>query len=265
MSVRWRLLLDAPGAGPWNMAVDDALLRSARSGAPPTLRFYSWDGAWLSLGLSQPLAPARLAVCREVGVGVVRRATGGRAVLHGADLTYAVAAPAAALPAGLHATYALLGEALGQGLSALGIASQRGGAGAPEPQAGEFDCFQSLATDELCVAGRKLAGSAQRRTGEGVLQHGSLRLAPDSARARAAAGLELGAATSLAELGFTFTAEAVRDALIGGFASVLGARFELAALTPDELAWARERAAGYASGLDAPVPSGFSREPVAGR
>ena len=149
--------------------------------------------------------------------------------------------------------------------AALGIASERGGAGAPGPQAGEFDCFQSLATDELCVAGRKLAGSAQRRTGEGVLQHGSLRLAPDSARARAAAGLELGAATSLAELGFAFAAEAVREALIGGFASVLGARFEPAALTPDELAWARERAAWYASGLEAPIPSGFSREPVAGR
>ena len=104
MSARWRLLLDGPGDGPWNMAVDEALLRSAQRGAPPTLRFYSWDGAWLSLGFAQPLDAARRAACRAAGVGIVRRATGGRAVLHGSDLTYAVAAPVAALPAGLHAT-----------------------------------------------------------------------------------------------------------------------------------------------------------------
>ena len=99
MSARWRLLLDGPGAGSWNMAVDEALLRSAQRGAAPTLRFYSWDGAWLSLGFApSPLDAARRAACREAGVGIVRRATGGRAVLHGADLTYAVAAPVAALP-----------------------------------------------------------------------------------------------------------------------------------------------------------------------
>ena len=265
MCVRWRLLLDGPGDGPWNMAVDDALLRSARGDAPPTLRFYSWDGAWLSLGFSQPLDPARRARCREAGVGIVRRATGGRAVLHGADLTYAVASPAALLPAGLHATYALLGEALRQGLAALGIAAERRGAGAPGPREGEFDCFQSPAADELCVGGRKLAGSAQRRTGEGVLQHGSLRLAPDPAGARAAAGLELGAATSLAELGFALGPEPVREALLGGFAGVLGACLESAALEPAEVSYARERAAWYASALDATIPSGFSREPVAGR
>ena len=186
MSARWRLLLDGPGAGPWNMAVDEALLRSAQRGAPPTLRFYSWDGAWLSLGFAQPLDAARRAACREAGVGIVRRATGGRAVLHGADLTYAVAAPAAALPAGLHATYALIGEALRQGLAALGIAAERSAARARRRRGpGGFDCFQSPAADELCAGGRKLAGSAQRRAGGGVLQHGSLRLGPDPAgRAR---------------------------------------------------------------------------------
>jgi len=265
VSVRWRLLLDGPGDGPWNMAVDDALLRSARGDAAPTLRFYSWDGAWLSLGRSQPLDAARRALCREAGVGIVRRATGGRAVLHGADLTYAVASPNRLLPAGLHASYALLGEALRQGLAALGIAALRSGAGAPGSRAGGFDCFQSPAADELCVGGRKLAGSAQRRTGEGVLQHGSLRLAPDPAEARAAAGLELAGATSLAELGFPLGVERVREALLGGFAAVLGARLEPATLALDERAWAHERAAWYASALYVSVPSGFSREPVNGR
>ena len=119
--MRWRLLLDGPGTGPWNMAVDDALLRSAQAGALPTLRFYSWDGAWLSLGLSQALSTTRQRLCRDAGVGIVRRATGGRAVLHGADLTYAVAAPIGELPAGLQATYAQLGEALRLGLAGRAV------------------------------------------------------------------------------------------------------------------------------------------------
>ena len=64
----------------------------------PTLRLYAWQGPWLSLGYGQRLGAERLAACAEAGVGVVRRATGGLAVLHGADLTYAVAAPESAAP-----------------------------------------------------------------------------------------------------------------------------------------------------------------------
>ena len=265
MSARWRLLLDGPGAGPWNMAVDEVLLRSAQRGAPPTLRFYTWDGGWLSLGFAQRLDAARQAACREAGVGIVRRATGGRAVLHGADLTYAVAAPAAALPAGLHATYARIGEALRQGLRALGVEVERSAADRAAPGQGAFDCFQSPAADEICAQGRKLAGSAQRRAGGGVLQHGSLRLRPDPPAARAAAGLEQEGATSLAELGFALGAERVRTVCASAFAAVLPATLELATLDDEELSQVRDLAAGHAERLVDPVPWGFSREPVADR
>ncbi len=247
------------------MAVDEALLRSAQAGAPPTLRFYSWDGAWLSLGFAQPLDAARRAACRAAGVGIVRRATGGRAVLHGSDLTYAVAAPVAALPAGLHATYALIGAALREGLAALGVEAERSGSGQSAPGRDGFDCFESLAADEICAGGRKLAGSAQRRAAGGVLQHGSLRLEPDSLAAREAAGLEQDGATSLAELGFTLGAECVRAACASAFAAVLQATLEPGKLGEGELAQARELTAHYWEGLDASVPSGFSRDPVAGR
>ena len=229
------------------MAVDEALLRAAQAGAPPALRFYSWDGAWLSLGLAQRLDPARRAACRRAGVGIVRRATGGRAVLHGADLTYAVAARAEELPAGLQATYALLGEGLRKGLASLGVAAEPGRTPAASPREAGFDCFQSLATDELAVAGRKLAGSAQRRTLAEVLQHGSLRLAPDRPEAREAAGLALAAATSLAELGFRCDEREVRAALTEGLAAVLGARFEPSELSAEERAWADSRAAELAA------------------
>jgi lipoate-protein ligase A len=265
VSARWRLLLDGPGAGPWNMAVDEALLRSAQRGAPPTLRFYTWDGSWLSLGLAQRLAPERRMACREARVGIVRRATGGLAVLHGADLTYAVAAPATALPAGLRPTYALIGEGLRAALASLGIQAERSGVERTRPAAGGFDCFQTPAADEICARGRKLAGSAQRRAGGAVLQHGSLRLRPDPPAARAAAGLAPEGAISLEELGFAVDAEDVRARCVAAFASVLGATFEAARLDEEELALVRELALRRPAGAEPEVPRGFSRDPVAGR
>ena len=98
-----------------------------------------------------------------------------------------------------------------------------------------------------------------------MLQHGSLRLAPDPAGARAAAGLELGAATSLAELGFALGVEQVRKALLSGFATALGVDLEPSMLGVDERNWAHQRAHWYACALDENVPSGFSREPANGR
>lgn len=265
MPARWRLLLDGPGAGSWNMAVDEALLRSAQQGAAPTLRFYSWDGAWLSLGFAQRLDAARLAACREAGVGIVRRATGGRAVLHGADLTYAVAAPVSALPAGLDATYALIGSALRQALTRLGIPAEPAARVPEAPGPGGFDCFQSTAAHEICAKGRKLAGSAQRRAGGGVLQHGSLRLGPDPRSARAAAGLLQEGATSLAELGFALGPERVLAACIAAFESVLLADLVEGTLDEVELAQGRKLAGRHARAHDLTLPSGISREPVAGR
>jgi len=265
VAARWRLLLDAPASGPWNMAVDEALLRSAQRGAPPTLRFYSWDGLWLSLGFAQALSPARRAACREAGVGIVRRATGGRAVLHGGDLTYSVTAPASALPAGLQATYARIGEALRAGLAALGVAVERAGPSRAAAEQRAFDCFQAPAAEEICAGGRKLAGSAQRRAGGAVLQHGSLRLRPDPPAARAAAGLAPEGATSLVELGFAMDGERVRTACAAGFAACLPALLEPTRLDEDELSEAAELAAGHAETLTDPVPWGFSRDPVAGR
>jgi lipoate-protein ligase A len=265
VAARWRLLLDGPGSGPWNMAVDETLLRSAQRGAPPTLRFYSWDGVWLSLGFAQFLDAAHRAACREAGVGIVRRATGGRAVLHGGDLTYSVTAPASALPAGLHATYARIGEALREGLTALGVEVERAGPARASAGQGPFDCFQAPAAEEICASGRKLAGSAQRRAGGGVLQHGSLRLRPDPPAARRAAGLDPEGATSLAELGFALGEGSVRAACAAAFAAVLPAAFEPATLDADELTQARVLTSGYLEAVVEPVPWGFSRDPVAGR
>lgn len=241
MRRRWRLLVDGPAPGPWNMGVDEALLASALRDGPPTLRFYTWEGAWLSLGYGQRGEAARLAACARAGVGVVRRPTGGRAVLHGGDLTYALAAPASLLPADLRACYGLVAEALLAGLRALGAEAERIPGAGQGPGHGDFDCFARPAPDELCARGRKLVGSAQRRTRGGVLQHGSIRVFPDAEEVRAAAGLARGAATSLRELGVHHSLETVRDRLVEAFEVALGARFEGRELTPREREWATRR------------------------
>ena len=220
----WRFLDHADASGEFNMGVDEALLATARELRRATLRLYGWSGPWLSLGYGQKPSPARETACRAAGVGVVRRVTGGLAVLHGADLTYAVAAPEDALPPGLAGSYGLVADALCEAFARLGVAVDRTGAGGAAAGGGArrgFDCFAEPAADELLAGGRKLAGSAQRRAGGAVLQHGSIRLAPDPPEAAAAAGLDPARATSLAELGRNPDRIAVARAVREGFESVL--------------------------------------------
>ena len=207
------------------MAVDEVLLAGAVTGGAPVLRLYAWNGPWLSLGYGQPFSAARGAACRDAGVHVLRRVTGGRAVLHGADLTYGVAALAAALPAGLDASYRLLSDAILLALRELGIEADRAALAPAIAPSADFDCFASPATDEICVGGRKLAGSAQRRAAGAVLQHGSIRLEPDPAAAAAAVGLGPGA-TSLRELGVSgeVTWDVLGNALSAALGRLLGVR-----------------------------------------
>jgi lipoate-protein ligase A len=246
----WRLLVDGSASGPFNMGVDEALLDTALRDGQPTLRFYLWRGPWLSLGYGQ-LEDSEGAEARKVaGLGVVRRSTGGRAVLHGCDLTYALVAPANLLPDGLQATYALIASCISSALRELHVAVERVDDPVASERDSEFDCFAAPVTDELCVGGLKLVGSAQRRVGGGVLQHGSIRMTPDPALARDAAGLRDGVATSLEELHCKATCEELRQALIRSFAEALEARFEPLGLLDRELGAARAR------GVDPPPRRG---------
>jgi len=217
----WRLRSDAALGGVDNMRLDAMLLEQAAQRGRCTLRLYEWRGPWLSLGYGQPASPERLALCEAAAVGVVRRMTGGGAVLHGCDLTYSVAAPEDALPEGLAGSYRWIGAILVEALGSLGLQVSRS-AGA-ERSRREFDCFAAPAVDEICVAGRKLVGSAQRRSGGALLQHGSIRLRPDPATARVASGLAaLGTGTSLSEEGANVDARQLREALISAFEARLG-------------------------------------------
>lgn len=175
----WRLVRDGARDPLFNMALDQVLAsRVARGEAPPTLRFYTWDRPAISLGFHQdPSRVLNMEEVRRLGLSVVRRPTGGRAVLHGHDLTYAVALPTS-LPwvSTLMETYRALSEALREGFLRAGVpvTLARGHVGELRP--GPLPCFASTARYELVWRGRKVVGSAQRRFKGAVLQQGSIPL-----------------------------------------------------------------------------------------
>lgn len=183
----WRLLTTQPAPGPWNMAVDEAILEAIRKGESlPTLRLYAWEPACLSLGYAQPIADVDRERLTARGWDLVRRPTGGRAILHTDELTYAVIGPAAdpRLAGSVIESYRRLSAALLAALHALGVPARA--SDIPERQPGADPqgpvCFEVPSNYELTVAGRKLIGSAQARRWEGVLQHGSLPLEGDLGR-----------------------------------------------------------------------------------
>ncbi|MGA2618392.1 MAG: lipoate--protein ligase family protein [Thermoguttaceae bacterium] len=169
-----RLLRDPPGGGAWNMAVDEVLLERAAAEQLASWRFYAWREPTLSLGYFQSYAD-RGQHAASGSCPVVRRLTGGGAILHDAELTYSVALPAEhPLAARRERLYGTVHAALVEALGALGIAAGlcQGAGRQPEP----FLCFQRRAPGDVLVEGVKIAGSAQRRLRRAVLQHGSLLL-----------------------------------------------------------------------------------------
>ena len=224
----WRLLEHPAGSAAANMAVDEALLLSAAHG-PPTLRLYTWLRPAVSLGYRQR-APAWLERCAGLGVEVVRRVSGGGTVLHAGDLTYAVVAPlgTAVLPDDLHGSYAWIRSALLDGLRELGVCARPSEG---QPAAARLDvCFAGATGFEIEVEGRKLVGSAQRRTAWGFLQHGSLRLGDDSGLYAAL----LGSSPGPAPLAAPPAPQAAAAALIRAFSRALAGDLVPGALSPRE-------------------------------
>lgn len=180
---QWRLIYDIPANGAWNMAVDESLMESVGAGqSPPTLRFYSWNPPCLSLGYGQYFSDVDLTRVDQLGWDVVRRPTGGRAILHTDELTYSLSLPANDnLAAGtIVESYQRISRALLEGLNRLG-AAPRTDQRAEQIEVGPV-CFETPSHYEITVDGRKLVGSAQTRRKNAILQHGSLPLWGDIAR-----------------------------------------------------------------------------------
>jgi lipoate-protein ligase A len=167
------------------MAKDQVCLERAAREGRAALRLYQWERLVLSVGRAQQVQrQIDLDACRAAGVPLVRRATGGRAVLHGSDLTYAVAAPTA-LPGfggGILSVYRSLSRVFVRFLRSLALEPQvQVYAGRERAALASAICFSTPSAFEILVGGRKLVGSAQRLVPGAFLQHGSLPLAPQAA------------------------------------------------------------------------------------
>ncbi len=253
----WRLVISPALPGADNMALDEALLEavSARR-APPTLRLYRWAPACLSLGHAQPADQADAGRLASLGWDVVRRPTGGRAILHTDELTYSITAPIdhPLVAGGVLGSYRLLSQGLLAGLAALGIAADT----APEQALSETDrsnpvCFEVPSAHEITAGGRKLIGSAQLRRVAGMLQHGSLPLqgdlgriclglayAHEAEREAAAERVRRRAATLKELLARPVAWDQAAEAIADGFRHALGLRLVEATPSEDETARAAE-------------------------
>ncbi len=263
----WRRLLTPASDGPTNMAIDEAVLLAVAEGrSPPTLRFFAWSPPCLSLGYAQPAADADAGRLRERGWDLVRRPTGGRAILHADELTYSIIAPMdePRVRGGVVESYRQLSAGLLRGLEILGLAAQADAAsGRPSriPPALNPICFEVPSAYEITADGRKLIGSAQVRKQGVVLQHGTLPLAGDlgricdalsyeteAARTAARPRVQRRAATMADVLGREVSWDEAARALGQGLAAVLNLTLEDGRLSEVEAETAdRLRAEKYAA------------------
>ncbi len=258
MPFEFRLIYDGAHDGATNMARDEAISRAVSAGQQlPTLRLYDWQPPTISLGQSQRIDSVDEARCRADGIGIVRRPTGGLAILHADELTYSVSLPIThpIAEGDVMTSYRRIAEAIMGALRLLGVPGVSANRVAKENRAKGPVCFEAPSDYEVVGAGRKLVGSAQWRRTDGVLQHGSLPLRGDIARicaylrdAPSPEQVRAHAATLQDVLGQLVSWDTAAAAYRRAFAEALDIRFVVGALTADELRCAEElRATKYAN------------------
>lgn len=237
----FRLIINPPAHPAFNMALDEVLLKGCIEGGSPFLRFYGWDPPGLSIGRFQrDLGRIKLQFCRDEGIPVVRRLTGGRAVLHHHEVTYSIASRFAGPfeNGSVIDVYSRIAAGLSAGLGLIGIEAEQ------VPRKGRTrsrspNCFTAASRCELTWRGRKVIGSAQRREGGCFLQHGSILTDIDG---KIWGGIFQGGeetitlAASLGEiLGREIGFLEVADAMVSGFERALGIDFKKGDLTEEEI------------------------------
>ena len=187
---RWRFLNTGFGNAFFNMAVDEMLAQSVTAGtSDPTVRVFGWQPPAVSFGYAQRVSrDIDTESCREAGIDIVRRPTGGRAVLHWNELTYSVVCNDndPVVGATIQDAYRVISKCLVAGIRSLGIDARFEPGRRPSPSPVGKDvaapCFSSTSQYEVILEGKKLVGSAQRRFGGATLQHGSLLIGPEHKR-----------------------------------------------------------------------------------
>lgn len=233
----WRYIDSGSAAGLQNMYIDEGLLAEAAfSRFRPVLRFYTWNPPAVSLGRFQDAETAvNHEACRRLGIDIVRRITGGRAVLHAHELTYSIVARTddSLFPNNVLGTYKVIAEGLVAGLRNMGLPAEivsRSGrhAAMVKKNTKEPACFSSPSWYEIVVHGKKIIGSAQRRIGGAFLQHGSILIGYDpSLEASVIPGCgSADSATSIQnELRKEVSLSEIKEAFISGFEDALQISF----------------------------------------
>lgn len=252
----WRYISTPATRGAWNMAVDQAVLESVgRDESLPTFRLYAWQPACLSLGYAQSFKDVDLQRLKANGWDLVRRVTGGRAILHVDELTYSVIAPPdePRLAGTVLESYQRLANALILAVRDLGLPVEMEENAPPASATKGPVCFEVPSAYEIVVGGKKLIGSAQARKKEGILQHGTFPLHGDLTRitqalvfpdeqARQAAGQKLLSRALTAETvtGTLISWDSAAQAFLRAFESGLDILLQPGELTPVEKARAEE-------------------------
>lgn len=252
----WRLILDPPARGSWNMAVDDALIESAQQpGFIPTLRLYSWDPACLSLGHAQSVEEVDQALLKIYGWDLVRRPTGGRAILHTDELTYSITANAddPLMTGGILESYQRISQVFILFLRRYSLSPMSKDQPDQKNKNPDPVCFEVPSNYEITIAGKKIIGSAQARRKNAVLQHGAiplfgdisritqvLRYPDEASREYAARRVEMRATTIEAETGFSVSWDQAAQDLVWSFEESHNLKFKPGILTPLELDQAKQ-------------------------
>jgi lipoate-protein ligase A len=226
MEGKWRLIDSGPCGAFHNMALDEAVAAYVRKEkAPPTLRLYGWDRPSLTLGCFQKTSDINAEYCASRGIPIVRRLTGGRAILHHRELTYSFSVRTTGpFSKGLIDSYRSIAAAFHLAFQKAGIRAE------PKKQrergrvlAGSALCFQSSSFGEILVDNRKAVGSAQKRWEDGLLQQGSVPFSYDADEIRKVFGA--GACTALGSV-MTCMEEVMPGLSEKGFREMLKASFE---------------------------------------
>jgi len=248
----WRLIITSPSRGAWNMAVDEALLQTANlKPNTPTLRLYSWYPYALSLGHAQSFEDIDQSRIEARGWDIVRRPTGGRAILHADELTYALIwhEEYQFLSGGVLESYRKISDALIQGLQILGVNAKSTLKEIPAAEINkEAVCFQHPSDYEITHDGKKIIGSAQARRKGNILQHGAIPLHGDitriidvlnypnpDRRENAKSKLSERAITLSDAVGRRITWNLAANALIAGFVNTFRIIFLPSRLTDEEI------------------------------
>jgi lipoate-protein ligase A len=239
----WDLIIDrAPLKGSLNMAIDEYLFKSLDQRSGTCVRFYRWEKPTASLGYAQTAAKILdVDYCRDHGVEIVRRLTGGKLVLHHREVTYSfVSDDIGAFGSTLSESYRLISRALMNGLEKMGLEPALARSTSPSYIKSQLPCFSQPARDEVEIGGKKIVGSAQKRVGPKFLQHGSIPLEEEEALLKSISprgrDLELRLTSLSRVLGTKVDFDWAVERLGVGVAEFFGIHFRPRSLSAEEMA-----------------------------